>query len=244
MATINTALTIFLDIVNNKLVTSLTNPAQFVFPPLFYGEVFPVNLVPVSPIVGSSSILPGGTALYSTFIQANNSLSLNVGIGIIDGSYTEYFEAIAGGTGDQAQWVWTADTTGSVTGVAGAGYFAGRISLYTSNFQTVMNGKSSLQPVLQFAIADSANTVSVTGSNYIVEYSGGIVVNQPVLAPGGSPAPSGPLAQFYTKAELNALFVRFAGNANGSTISLPSPSGTHTRIIGIADDGSPIEDTQ
>jgi hypothetical protein len=216
------SLNLYNDIVNNRLVTSLYDSSAFVMPTLFYGEILNVNYYPVTPIANSGTIVPGNNPAYRAFTGTANSFQVKCGIGPVDGSYSPLFQS----PGDLAQWA--IDSTNT--------FFIGQISLYTSAMQTAMNGKQSLNSNLQIELSD-------TGGSYIVEYSGPVVINQPVISPAGVPTPSGPLAQFYTKAELDALFVKFRGNENGSTITLPSPSGTHSRIIGANDVGSALDST-
>lgn len=53
-----------------------------------------------------------------------------------------------------------------------------------------------------------------------------------------SPAPSD---QYYSKAEIDALFAKMVNTA-GRTITLTSPDGTRQRILGVNDDGSAQDD--
>lgn len=47
-----------------------------------------------------------------------------------------------------------------------------------------------------------------------------------------------PLASYLTREECIAIFVKFAGNPNGSTITLPSPSGAYSVVVAANNDGS------
>jgi hypothetical protein len=62
------------------------------------------------------------------------------------------------------------------------------------------------------------------------------VINREYIV-AGSPTAL-PLTSYYTAAEMDQLFVKFANNPAGATISLKSPDGTKTVDIGCNDDGS------
>jgi hypothetical protein len=240
---IKTALTLYLDITHNQLVTSLTDPTPFTIPAHYYGQVLAVNLYPVVPVSGSAAKFPGSSPCYTAFNATLVTLLLNVGIGAADGSYAPLFQSLAAtgaGAGDFSSWTWQNDA-------ANLGYFSGLLSFFTSatnsfagmktgGFATAMTGVGSISTTLQFEIADAANTGS---NNFVIEYSGQLTVYQPVVSPTPIAAAfTLPPATFLTRAECLAMFVQWANNGAGKTIALTSPSGAHQRVIGVNNDGT------
>lgn len=181
------ALSIYLDIVNNKLVGGL-NGQQFVFDLLEYGDVFPVNLYPVIPIA-NATLGPGvaSTVQYNgiQWQAGANVLGMDIAIGPVDGSYAPYFKSLSAGGGDTAAWVWTQDVT-----QANIGFFSGLMSFNTAGFLAYFTGASKATPLvtnLQFRMSDAS---APGGSLPTVYYTGAITVNQPILQPAANPTPA------------------------------------------------------
>ena len=104
----------------------------------------------------------------------------------------------------------------------------GSIDLNTAAMATAMTGQTSVTAYLQMSFDD--------GANRKVTIQGDLTIKKSYLTAG---APSElPLTTYPTWAEALAIFVRFANNPNGSTITLPSPSGAYSVVVAANDDGS------
>lgn len=74
------------------------------------------------------------------------------------------------------------------------------------------------------------------GANRKTTIKGDLTILRSYLT-SGSPSEL-PIASYLTREECIALFVKFSGNPNGSTLTLPSPDGTRQVILGANNDGS------
>lgn len=79
----------------------------------------------------------------------------------------------------------------------------------------------------------------VEGSARVKLYRASIVFAQGIVQPA-STAPD-PASEYYTKAQIESLFLRPVNSA-GQTLTLRSDDGSWDRILGITNDGVPIDD--
>jgi hypothetical protein len=104
----------------------------------------------------------------------------------------------------------------------------GSIDLNTAATATAMSGQSSISAYLQMSFDDGANRKVTIQTTLTIKKS---------YLTGSTPSEL-PLTTYLTRDECIALFVKFAGNPNGSTVTLPSDSGAYKVILGANDDGS------
>lgn len=69
-------------------------------------------------------------------------------------------------------------------------------------------------------------------------YQEQITIISRVIGPTAGAALPAAAVEFLTKAQQDARYVKYSGNRNGATIDLPSPDGTHHRLMGCNNDGS------
>jgi hypothetical protein len=120
---------------------------------------------------------------------------------------------------------------------------AGPVTSWTPD-GTAKAGSIDLNTVAM-ASAFSGSTASVSawvqmlfddGANQKVTLQSDLTINRTYITAG---IPSElPTTSYLTREECLALFVKFAGNPNGSTITLPSPAGTYSVVLVANDDGS------
>lgn len=112
----------------------------------------------------------------------------------------------------------------------------GSIDLNTAAMVTAFTSGSTLEVAgyifLQFD--DGANRKTTIQADITIKRS---------YLTGGTPSEL-PLTSYLTREECIALFVKFSGNANGATITLPSPDGVYKVILGANNDGSDRSDIE
>lgn len=106
----------------------------------------------------------------------------------------------------------------------------GSIDLNTAAMVTAFTSPSvlTLDAYVYFQFDDGANRKTTIRADLTILRS---------YLTSGTPSEL-PIASYLTREEQLALFVRFSGNPNGSTITLPSPSGAYKVIVSANDDGS------
>jgi hypothetical protein len=106
----------------------------------------------------------------------------------------------------------------------------GSIDLNTAAMVTAFTSSSVLElpAYIYFQFDDGASRKTTLRAD--------LTINRSYLT-SGTPSEL-PLPSYLTREESIALFVRYFGNPNGSTITIPSPDGTKTTVIGTNDDGT------
>ncbi len=115
---------------------------------------------------------------------------------------------------------------------AGSNTLYGELDLNTGPMGTAFSGSTvTIQAYLelQLVLADGL---------YAFRFV--ITIDKSFIA-AAAPASITP-AGYMTREEVLAMFVKYFGNADGLTITLLSPDGSHQRIIGVRDDGSAQDD--
>lgn len=120
------------------------------------------------------------------------------------------------------QTTWTKDTT--------ARTFTGNLELNTAGFNSFLGSSAEKAAYFEIELTEGTARWKVIVA--------GITVKNAVQQPATT-APS-PVQEYYTKAQLDQMFAKYLNGA-GQTFTLRSPSGTFERIIGIGDDGTPLD---
>lgn len=102
---------------------------------------------------------------------------------------------------------------------AGQNVITGIVDLNTQNTIDAMNAATGAPIAATFEIE----------LNGITSFQSKVTIN-PELIKNGSPDAL-PLDQYYTKAEMDALFVKFYGNPPGSSITLPNTANDNALIL-------------
>lgn len=167
-------------------------------------------------IVISFLELSGGTDPYNPF-----SLVPISGI-----SFTVKIFDLSGAVALASQSVWTPNTTETVQ------TFTGALDLNTGEMAEAFTDAEtkSISAVIEFEVAD-ADGKFTSLQEQITIHREHIVAGSPSATPG---------ATYYTADEINSLFLRKVG-APGETITLTSPDGTKQRVLGVDDNGTPID---
>ncbi len=108
----------------------------------------------------------------------------------------------------------------------------GQLNLFTEAMQTAVAG---LGPTDELATILELTVILAGGEQYTVRYSPFPVRKS--LNVAGVPEAL-PLDQYFTRAEIEAQFVRFLGNPPGASITLRSANGLFDMILQANDDGS------
>lgn len=111
-----------------------------------------------------------------------------------------------------------------------------QVDLFTSAMQAAiasLGPKDTLSTILEITLTFSDGVYTYRNNDFRIGKS----LN---TSGTGSTIPSG---RVLTYDEAVGMFVQFFGNTSGRTITLASPDGTHTRVIGVANDGSAIDST-
>jgi hypothetical protein len=117
-----------------------------------------------------------------------------------------------------------------------ANCLVGQINLLTVPMQTAIAGLTPLDELATFIEL----TVGLgDGEQYTVRYSPFPI--RIALNVSGAPGVL-PADQYYTRAEMEAMFVRFVGNAAGASITLTSGNGVYQTILQCNNDGSNASD--
>lgn len=124
------------------------------------------------------------------------------------------------------QNVWTAHADG---------YLYATLNLNTTDLNTAIGSNDALATYFEISMTENGNARPV--------YQELINITSVVIGPAGSSALPAAASQFYTKEQIDAIFVKFTGNPAGATIELPSPDSAHSRLIGCNNDGSAMDET-
>ncbi len=125
------------------------------------------------------------------------------------------------------QDVWNPDRTNS--------YLTAQLPINTITIQTTLGTNQSLGSTFNITLFD------VDGSARTV-YQVGCTINQVPQNPGAAAGIPLSVAQYLTAAQCLALFVKFAGNPAGATLTLTDANGVHKRILGVDVTGTAIDD--
>lgn len=219
------AIKLYIDVQSQpgKLVGNLAGAAPPPFAQLVQGSKLNMRVYPVRP-----TGLVNGNA-YSQ-IPVTSYGDIKVALGVRLGTGTIYAQAGAGTSDTWGQQI-TADAAGEKD------YFYGILNLNTSNLNAALTSVDTVQAYFEVHL-------SVAG-NYSIVYQQQVTILSAVIDPSG--AVSLPLAasEYYTKAELDALFVPWDSRGRaanqGKNITLVSPSGTRTRALGVGDTGEGLD---
>ena len=121
------------------------------------------------------------------------------------------------------QSTWTKNTSNQT--------FSGNLPLNTAGMNLYM-GSADKTPYFEIEITDTngARVKVLTEICNVIVGIGQVASTSP-----------DPLKEYYTKDEVLGLFMPRRGGA-GETITLISPDGTHERVLGMRDDGTPQDD--
>jgi hypothetical protein len=108
--------------------------------------------------------------------------------------------------------------------------FTASIALNTAAIDSFLGTAASKQAYFEVNVTTAGNRITTLQTTFPLD---AVVDEQTSTAPT-------PTDQYLTKAEQLAAFVQYI-SANGKTIVLKSPSGIYGRELGVADDGSPID---
>lgn len=108
--------------------------------------------------------------------------------------------------------------------------FTGELALNTSGFNSWLGSSASKTGYFEIEVLEGTARRKVLVVDLTVKNS----VQQVTTT---APAPED---EYYTKAEIDQMFAKFL-NAAGYTITFRSPAATFERIIGVGDDGTPID---
>lgn len=109
--------------------------------------------------------------------------------------------------------------------------FTGSLNLNTAALNTWLGSSDSKQGYFEIELQEgSSNTSKI--------YQVGVTVKNSVLQVGAT-VPS-PADEYYTKAQADQQFVKPVGEA-GRQLTLTSPGNVYQRILGVTDDGQPID---
>lgn len=206
---VSAQLDLYNDIVNNRMVVAKTDPTPFQIPQWYQYSQIGIRYYPLRPV---GVTLP---PYFSNVLLA--SLTLQIAIGPRAG-----VEALLA---NQATWTKQYSADGS-----GTGYMYGTLDLNTAQMNAAMGSFDSIDSYLEVYLSDNGVPRPV--------FQSPIRIISTVITPGGGAALPTPAVTYYTKAEMDALFVKFFGNPNGSTVTLPSPDGASGVIIGCNNDKS------
>lgn len=212
------AIDIYNDILNNKLVLGINSQQPFTFGNLFQGSKLSIRYFPVLPIVG---------AVTGTFFRKVplDNLTLEIAVGQRAGA--ESLEAFQG--------TWTPQTGPDAEGVSG--YFHGILDLNMAPLNSAIGSLSEYNTFFEIRLAENGDKRPT--------YQQQITITAVVLGPGAAGSLPTPAASYYTKAEIDALCVKWDNtgvSSRGKAIKLSSPNGTRKRIMGSNNDGSARDD--
>jgi hypothetical protein len=206
-------ITLYADIINKRLVTSLTNSSAFNgVATAFQYAIYNFRVYPVKP---NGNV----TGTLYTVLDLDN-LTLKMGVGARSGS-----ESLLAYT---APGSWTKNYD---SGASGPGYFSGQFDLNTTEMNAAIGSSDSLSSYFEIQLGDSAE--------YRTIYNAGITVYSTVMTSGAAATLPTAADQYYTKEEVAGLFAKLFGS---ETITLQSPDGTRFRTLGVDNDGNAIDD--
>ncbi len=104
----------------------------------------------------------------------------------------------------------------------------GSIDLNTSPMATAIAANNPTSAIIQFQFDDGTNVKTTIEQSLTIKKT---------YITAGTPSEL-PVASYLTREECTALFVKFSGNANGSSITLKDSTGTYDLILQCNTDGS------
>lgn len=200
---------LFVDVDGGQLVEGLNSPAATELPPFVQGDTIELSIY----LLRRSSAYPVSLGGLSPFSKINPSgLSLRVGIGTPT-------SAVGTGSPIVYQNSWSIDSTEQC--------FVGTLYFTPSACATALGSATSVGLTLEIEVAESGAYSTVLQAPVTLKAE---------LIESTAPEVSQPQDEFYTKAQVNALFMPRAGEA-GLQLVLKSPSGTKTCYIWLDNDG-------
>ena len=112
-----------------------------------------------------------------------------------------------------------------------------KVAFSTSALNTAISTSDSITSYLEIILNDNGSKRQTLQS--------AVRINSCVVGPTGAVTLPGANTEYYTKAELDALFVKWVNSAAGShgkTVTLYSADGGAQRILGVGDDGEATDD--
>lgn len=216
------AIDLYLDISTpqGRLVKSLNDASSPAFGPFYQGALLNLRIFPVVP-TGAGALPP----FYSKVPLAN--LNLYVVVGPAAGS-----ESIKA-----AQYVWSKQTSNDSEGVSGYFYSDG-LDLNTTDMNTAIGSNPNYLTKIEFLLQRGSG-------NFTAVFQADITILAAVKDPGSAASNPTPALSYLTKDECLNLFVMWdnrlrAANAGKAPI-LVSPDGSHTRELGVDNDGAPTD---
>lgn len=213
------AIELFLDISTPQgaLAKSLTDRTVPSFGPFYQGQKINLRVTPVVPTGNSIGTLFSKVAL--------DQLTFEFVMGVRSGTNQIYV----------AQYVWTKQSVNDTDGKSG--YFYATVDLNTTELNAAITSES-LSVYAEFRLGRGAAAAGPVLQVATTIYAA-------VKDPSGAASIPTPAADYLTAAQCKALFVQWrndleAANA-GRTIVLASPDNTKTRELGVANDGSAID---
>lgn len=197
------------------------NPPQFTG--FFQGQHLQLRIWPVR---------PSGTSIGNAFTPVPLTAFDGIKIAVGKRAGTPTPLALAGmGT----SYPFAAQTTPDSDGVSG--YWSGELNLNTTAMNTEIGSNDTATAWLEIVVVRSGNPRVILQQQ--------ITITAVVLDPSGAVSLPGAATEYFTKDEIRALFVpwdaRNRAECSGRRIILTSPAGTATREIGVADDGSGVD---
>jgi hypothetical protein len=204
---------IYNDVQNNVLYGSANASRPLVIPDLYQYGTLQLRWYPVRP---TYSVLP---PFFSNVDL--DQLTLKMAIGPRAGAESPI----------SAQYTWTKAYT---SGASGPGYMYANLDLNTTEVNTAIGTSDSITSYFEI-------TMSEDGVPRVV-YQTPVRIISAVTPPGSASSLPTPAASYLSREECMELFVKWANNQAGKTITLTSPDGTRDRIIGVRNDGSAQDD--
>lgn len=213
------AIELYLDLSTPQgaLAKSLTDRTPPVFGPFYQGQKINLRVFPV---------VPTGNTIGTLFSKVDlANLTFEFVIGIRTGANQIYV----------AQYVWTKQVANDAEGKSG--YFYATVDLNTTELNNAITAES-LAVFAEFRIGRGAAAAGPAHQVAVTIYAA-------VKDPSGAASIPTPAAEYLTAAQCKALFVQWrndldAANA-GRNVVFSSPDATKTREIGVANDGSGID---
>ena len=212
------AIELWNDILNNRLVQGIKSTTEFKFGTLFQGSKLSIRYFPVLPILG---------AIQPDYFKKVNLSNLTLEIAVGPRAGTESLLAF--------QDVWTKQTGPDSDGVSG--YMYADLDLNTSALNTAIGTSDTYSTFFEIRLSESGVKR--------VTYQLGLNITSVVIGPGAAGSLPTPAQQYYTKAEIDELVVKWDNTvvqSRGKAVRLSSPDGTATRTLGVNDDKSPQDD--
>lgn len=128
---------------------------------------------------------------------------------------------------NSAGTVLASQTVWAVSGTTLTGSLDLNTAAMATEFPVIPSSITTITGIFEVEITDG------TGAKFTFQDTAFVINREYITA--GSPSAL-PATSYYTKDELNALFVRFSGNPDGATITLTN--GARETILGVDSDGS------